>query len=84
MGTLPAAIIVLSTLRETGLSSATLQDVLKPNPHLLASLNSMKNHVGSAIAGALGGFNAQTSNIVSALSLPLVRISHRMSKAVSA
>lgn len=51
------------------LTAATLQDVLKTSPHLLARLNSMKNHVGSAIAGALGGFNAQASNIVSALFL---------------
>jgi hydroxymethylglutaryl-CoA reductase len=33
----------------------------------LVELNMLKNLTGSAMAGALGGFNAQASNIVSAI-----------------
>lgn len=33
----------------------------------LVELNIIKNLAGSAVAGALGGFNAHASNIVSAL-----------------
>lgn len=51
------------------LSSATMSNLLKTDAKQLASLNTMKNHVGSAMAGASGGFNAQASNIVTAMYL---------------
>ncbi|KAL6209087.1 hypothetical protein ACLB2K_020030 [Fragaria x ananassa] len=43
--------------------------VLKTNVAALVELNMLKNLTGSAIAGALGGFNAHASNIVSAVYL---------------
>jgi len=43
--------------------------VLKTNVAALVELNMLKNLTGSAIAGALGGFNAHASNIVSAVFL---------------
>jgi hydroxymethylglutaryl-CoA reductase (NADPH) len=41
--------------------------VLKTNVQALVELNVIKNLAGSAIAGALGGFNAHASNIVTAI-----------------
>ncbi|KAH7280334.1 hypothetical protein KP509_37G062200 [Ceratopteris richardii] len=43
--------------------------VLKTSVSALVELNTIKNLTGSAIAGALGGFNAHASNIVSAVFL---------------
>eukprot|EP01104_Vermistella_antarctica_P015877 TRINITY_DN5305_c0_g1_i1.p1 TRINITY_DN5305_c0_g1~~TRINITY_DN5305_c0_g1_i1.p1 ORF type:complete len:615 (+),score=110.77 TRINITY_DN5305_c0_g1_i1:230-2074(+) len=43
--------------------------VLKCNVERLVSLNTNKNLVGSAIAGAIGGFNAHAANIVTAIYL---------------
>ncbi|RCU13001.1 3-hydroxy-3-methylglutaryl-CoA reductase, partial [Acinetobacter baumannii] len=44
-----------------------VQKVLKTNVASLCELNMLKNLTGSAMAGALGGFNAHASNIVSAI-----------------
>lgn len=44
-----------------------MKKVLKTNVSALVELNMLKNLTGSAIAGALGGFNAHASNIVSAV-----------------
>ena len=41
--------------------------VLKTSVSDLIELNVLKNLVGSSIAGAIGGFNAHASNIVTAL-----------------
>lgn len=41
--------------------------VLRTTVPALVELNALKNLAGSAIAGALGGFNAHASNIVSAI-----------------
>jgi hydroxymethylglutaryl-CoA reductase (NADPH) len=43
--------------------------VLKTSVSALVDLNIVKNLSGSAMAGALGGFNAHASNIVSAIYL---------------
>ena len=43
--------------------------VLKTSVSALVELNIVKNLSGSAMAGALGGFNAHASNIVSAIYL---------------
>ena len=43
--------------------------VLKTSVSALVDLNTVKNLSGSAMAGALGGFNAHASNIVSAVYL---------------
>jgi len=44
-----------------------VRKVLKTNVNTLVELNMLKNLTGSAMAGALGGFNAHASNIVSAI-----------------
>ena len=44
-----------------------MKKVLKTNVAALVELNMLKNLAGSAVAGALGGFNAHASNIVSAI-----------------
>lgn len=44
-----------------------MQNVLKTSVQRLIKLNIIKNLAGSAVAGALGGFNAHASNIVTAL-----------------
>lgn len=44
-----------------------VRKVLKTNVPALVELNMLKNLTGSAMAGALGGFNAHASNIVSAV-----------------
>ncbi|KAK7333495.1 hypothetical protein VNO80_30269 [Phaseolus coccineus] len=41
--------------------------VLKTSVEALVELNMLKNLTGSAVAGALGGFNAHARNIVSAI-----------------
>lgn len=46
-----------------------VKKVLKTNVASLVELNMLKNLTGSAMAGALGGFNAHASNIVSAVYL---------------
>jgi len=42
-----------------------VRDILKTTPAAIAEVNTRKNHVGSAKAGALG-FNAQAANVVAA------------------
>lgn len=44
-----------------------MKKVLKTTVAALVELNMLKNLTGSAVAGALGGFNAHASNIVSAV-----------------
>lgn len=44
-----------------------MKKVLKTSIEALVELNTIKNLAGSAVAGALGGFNAHASNIVSAI-----------------
>lgn len=46
-----------------------VRKVLKTNVEALVELNMLKNLTGSAMAGALGGFNAHASNIVTAIYL---------------
>ncbi len=41
--------------------------VLKTNVDALVDLNISKNLVGSAMAGAMGGFNAHAANVVTAI-----------------
>lgn len=44
-----------------------MKKVLKTNVAAMVELNMLKNLAGSAIAGALGGFNAHASNTVTAI-----------------
>jgi len=54
---------------EAIIKEEVVKKVLKTNVASLVELNMLKNLTGSAMAGALGGFNAHASNIVSAVYL---------------
>nr|QTC53107.1 3-hydroxy-3-methylglutaryl-CoA reductase [Salvia miltiorrhiza] len=56
-----------SVVCEAIIKEEVVHKVLKTNVAALVELNMLKNLTGSAIAGALGGFNAHASNIVSAV-----------------
>ncbi|KAK9944441.1 hypothetical protein M0R45_010011 [Rubus argutus] len=58
-----------SVVCEAVIKGDIVRKVLKTNVEALVELNMLKNLTGSAMAGALGGFNAQASNIVSAVYL---------------
>ncbi|KAD4584123.1 hypothetical protein E3N88_21724 [Mikania micrantha] len=56
-----------SVVCEAVITEDVVKKVLKTTVHALVELNMLKNLAGSAIAGALGGFNAHSANIVSAV-----------------
>jgi hydroxymethylglutaryl-CoA reductase (NADPH) len=56
-----------SVVCEAVIKEEVVKRVLKTNVQSLVELNTIKNLVGSAVAGSLGGFNAHASNIVSAI-----------------
>ncbi|KAJ0987129.1 hypothetical protein J5N97_005485 [Dioscorea zingiberensis] len=56
-----------SVVCEAIIKEEVVQKVLKTRVSDLVQLNTIKNLAGSAVAGALGGFNAHASNIVSAI-----------------
>ncbi|KAG6402379.1 hypothetical protein SASPL_134572 [Salvia splendens] len=56
-----------SVVCETVITGDVVSKVLKTTVPALVELNMLKNLTGSAIAGALGGFNAHAANIVSAI-----------------
>ncbi|CAM8915964.1 unnamed protein product [Rhodiola kirilowii] len=56
-----------SVVCEAVIKEEVVTKVLKTTVASLVELNMLKNLVGSAVAGALGGFNAHASNIVSAV-----------------
>ncbi|CAL9186113.1 unnamed protein product [Musa hybrid cultivar] len=56
-----------SVVCEAIIKEEVVRKVLKTNIPALVELNMIKNLAGSAIAGSLGGFNAQASNVVSAI-----------------
>ncbi|KAK0605524.1 hypothetical protein LWI29_027808 [Acer saccharum] len=56
-----------SVVCEAVIKEEVVKKVLKTNVGALVELNMLKNLTGSAMAGALGGFNAHASNIVSAI-----------------
>ncbi|CAK7329052.1 unnamed protein product [Dovyalis caffra] len=56
-----------SVVCEAIIKGDVVRKVLKTNVESLVELNMLKNLTGSAMAGALGGFNAHASNIVSAI-----------------
>ncbi|XP_015950827.1 3-hydroxy-3-methylglutaryl-coenzyme A reductase 3 [Arachis duranensis] len=58
-----------SVVCEAIIKEEVIKKVLKTSVESLVELNVLKNLTGSAIAGALGGFNAHASNIVSAIYL---------------
>lgn len=56
-----------SVVSEAVVPAAVVRDKLKTNVAALVDLNITKNLIGSSIAGSIGGFNAHTANIVSAI-----------------
>uniref|UniRef100_J3MUD1 hydroxymethylglutaryl-CoA reductase (NADPH) n=2 Tax=Oryza brachyantha TaxID=4533 RepID=J3MUD1_ORYBR len=56
-----------SVVCEAIIKEDIVKRILKTNVQSLVELNVIKNLAGSAIAGALGGFNAHASNIVTAI-----------------
>jgi hydroxymethylglutaryl-CoA reductase (NADPH) len=56
-----------SVVCEAIIKEDVVKRVLKTNVQALVELNVVKNLAGSAVAGALGGFNAHASNIVTAI-----------------
>ncbi|KAI5793125.1 putative 3-hydroxy-3-methylglutaryl CoA reductase [Geopyxis carbonaria] len=58
-----------SVVAEAVIPSHVVEGVLKSTVDALVYLNSAKNHIGSAMAGSVGGFNAHAANIVTALFL---------------
>lgn len=58
-----------SVVCEAVIKEEVVAKVLKTSVAALVELNTLKNLTGSAVAGALGGFNAHASNIVSAVFL---------------
>ncbi|OIW16254.1 hypothetical protein TanjilG_18969 [Lupinus angustifolius] len=56
-----------SVVCEAIIKEEVVKKVLKTNVAALVELNMLKNLAGSAVAGALGGYNAHASNIVSAI-----------------
>ncbi|GAU28087.1 hypothetical protein TSUD_223280 [Trifolium subterraneum] len=58
-----------SVVCEAVIKEEVVKKVLKTSVESLVELNMLKNLTGSAMASALGGFNAHASNIVSAIYL---------------
>lgn len=58
-----------SVAAQARISRDLVEKKLKTTPQYLIELNTSKNLIGSAISGAIGGFNAHASNIVSAIFL---------------
>ncbi|BAT89121.1 hypothetical protein LR48_Vigan09g202700 [Vigna angularis] len=56
-----------SVVCEATIKEHIVKKVLKTSVAALVELNMLKNLAGSAVAGALGGYNAHASNIVSAI-----------------
>lgn len=56
-----------SVVCEAVIKEDVVSKVLKTNVASLVELNMLKNLTGSAMAGALGGFNAHASNILAAI-----------------
>lgn len=58
-----------SVVAEALIPKETVEKVLKTTVPALVELNISKNLVGSAMAGSVGGFNAQAANILTAIYL---------------
>lgn len=58
-----------SVVVEAVLPERIVKSVLKTNIHEIIESNKQKNHIGSAMAGSIGGFNAHAANIVTAIYL---------------
>nr|CAB3253516.1 3-hydroxy-3-methylglutaryl-coenzyme A reductase-like [Phallusia mammillata] len=56
-----------SVVCEASLPKEIIKTVLKTDIQTLVHLNRCKNHIGSAMSGSMGGFNAHAANIVTAM-----------------
>jgi hydroxymethylglutaryl-CoA reductase (NADPH) len=54
---------------EAVISDKIVKNVLKSSVYDMIETNKQKNHIGSAMAGSIGGFNAHAANIVTAVFL---------------
>jgi hydroxymethylglutaryl-CoA reductase (NADPH) len=58
-----------SIVVEAVIQEKIVKSVLKTTVHDIIETNKQKNHIGSAMAGSIGGFNAHAANIVTAVYL---------------
>eukprot|EP00696_Hemimastix_kukwesjijk_P005823 gnl/Hemi2/17365_TR5768_c0_g1_i1.p1 gnl/Hemi2/17365_TR5768_c0_g1~~gnl/Hemi2/17365_TR5768_c0_g1_i1.p1 ORF type:complete len:252 (+),score=23.61 gnl/Hemi2/17365_TR5768_c0_g1_i1:80-757(+) len=58
-----------SIVVEAVVPESVVKSVLKSNVHEMIETNKQKNHIGSAMAGSIGGYNAHAANIVTAVYL---------------
>jgi len=58
-----------SIVVEAIIPESIVKSVLKSSVHDMIETNKQKNHIGSAMAGSIGGFNAHAANIVTAVFL---------------
>ena len=58
-----------SVVVEAVIPDRIVKSVLKSSVHDMIETNKQKNHIGSAMAGSIGGFNAHAANIVTAVFL---------------
>ena len=58
-----------SIVVEAVIPERIVKSVLKSSVHDMIETNKQKNHIGSAMAGSIGGFNAHAANIVTAVFL---------------
>ena len=58
-----------SIVCEATIPEKVVKSVLKTTVHEIIESNKQKNHIGSAMAGSIGGFNAHAANIVTAVYL---------------
>lgn len=58
-----------SVVVEAVIPEHIVKSVLKTTVHDIIETNKQKNHIGSAMAGSIGGFNAHAANIVTAVFL---------------
>lgn len=58
-----------SVIVEAVIPDRIVKTVLKSSVHDMIETNKQKNHIGSAMAGSIGGFNAHAANIVTAVFL---------------
>lgn len=58
-----------SVVAEARIPASVVKSVLKSDVDAIVSLNINKNLIGSALAGAMGGFNAHAANLVTAVFL---------------
>ena len=56
-----------SVVCEAVLPQKVVEGVLRTSIETLVHLNHCKNHIGSAVSGSIGGFNAHAANIVTAI-----------------